>query len=87
MGSLKVFLEFRHCNFGRSEALPLFIHEDGSNYSKDELNRDLKTMLEEFPELSTSNKDSWSGHSFRSGISTLLQTLGFSGEKIQVITI
>ena len=83
--SLERFLQLRGRVFGKAEALPLFIHEDGSNFSKQELNRDLKLILETFPEFSESDRDAWTGHSFRAGISTLLQGLGFSAEEIQVL--
>lgn len=99
--SLKVFLDLRSSIFGASgDNLPVFIHENGSALSKAEFNSDLKVMLDMFPELSTSNRDLFAGHSFRSGnllvllrllgliliiigLSTLLQSLGFSEGEIK----
>ena len=85
VGSLSLFIQLRKMKFGNRDDLPLFIHEDGSNLSKGEFNKDLKIMLDMFPELASSDRDSWTGHSFRSGLSTLLQSLGFSEEEIQVL--
>ena len=66
-----------------TENLPLFIHSDGSNLSKKEFNATLKELLSVFPELATSSIDYWAGHSFRAGLSTLLQGLGFSEAEIK----
>ena len=62
--------------------MPFFIHEDGTIFSKVEFNKDLSSLLAHYPELNTEN-DKWTGHSFRSGISTILSTLGFSEEQIK----
>ena len=52
------------------------------NYTKLELNQDLALMLAQYPELNT-ERDKWSGHSFRAGLSTVLSILGFPKEDIQ----
>ena len=75
--ALERYLGLRKDRFGGAPALSVFLHENGAIYSKQELNRDLKELLELFPELST-DRDKWTGHSFRSGISTVLAILGFS---------
>ena len=60
----------------------LFLYENGSIYSKHELNKDLDVLLAMYPELK-SERDTWSGHSFRAGLATVLSELGFSKEEIQ----
>ena len=60
----------------------LFLHEDGSIYTKLELNEDLANLIALFPELKT-DKDKWTGHSFRAGLATVLALLGFSKAEIQ----
>ena len=77
------FLRRRKELFGEEDTLPVFVHEDGSNLTKEQMNKDLKKMLAIYPELAESRRDSWSGHSFRSGLSTMLQRLGFPKETIQ----
>ena len=80
--ALKAFVDRRQEAFGPSENLPLFLHENGSIYTKIELNADLAILLATFPDLETP-RDKWSGHSFRAGLSTILSILGFSKEDIQ----
>ena len=60
----------------------MFLHENGQIYSKVEFNSDLSDLLAVYPEL-INDRDSFSGHSFRSGLSTILSVLGFSKEEIQ----
>ena len=73
--ALRYFLTLRSSVFGLAEDLPVFMHETGSIFTKATFNKDLLAM---FPALSSSPLDKWSGHSCRSGISTLLISLGFS---------
>ena len=47
---------------------PLFVDEVGAVYSKRQFNKDLKNLLAMYPELVESERDLWSGHSFREGI-------------------
>ena len=68
--------------FGTAESYPLFLHEDGRIYSKEELNRDLAFLLSKYPELHT-ERDTWTGHSFRSGLTTVLSDLEFSKDEIK----
>ena len=82
--ALSTFLKLRKDKFGEAEELPVFMHENGSLYSKQEMNRDLTDLLAFFPQLATS-RDKWSGHSFRSGLSTILSLLGFS--KVNVLNL
>ena len=60
----------------------MFIHENGNIYTKSELNKDLSYLLSTYPDLETA-RDSWSGHSFRSGLTTVLSLLGFSEDEIK----
>ena len=80
--ALVAFLSARSEKFGSAEALPVFLHENGKIYSKNEFNLDLSTLLAVYPELDT-KRDKWSGHSFRSGLSTLLSLLNFS--KVEIL--
>ena len=50
--------------------------------SKIEFNEDLTKLLSIYPDLDT-NRDKWSGHSFRAGLSTILSVLGFSEDQIK----
>ena len=80
--AMKCFLDRRNAQIKDPTSVPVFVHEDGTNLTKGEFNEDLKFLLSKFPELSSSERDSWTGHSFRSGISTMLQSLGFSEQEI-----
>ena len=81
--ALSCFLEHRLRTLGAAGDRPVFSHEDGSLYTKAELNSDLKCLLSQYPELSSSGRETWSGHSFRSGLSTLLTSLGFTEDQIK----
>ena len=80
--ALSSFLE-RRSNIPSEETLPVFIWQDGSNLSKSQFNKILKELLSIFPEFANSSRDFWAGHSFRSGLPTLLQGLGFHEEEIK----
>ena len=79
---LRAYCHRRAVNFGKRENFPLFLHENGLIYSKKEFNEDLSSLLSIFPELHN-DRDSYSGHSFRAGLSTVLSVLGFSKDQIQ----
>ena len=80
--ALNAYMKRRQDRFTEAESSPLFLHENGSMYTKDELNKDLGILLSTYPQLNT-EKDYWSGQSFRSGLTTVLSVLGFSEEEIQ----
>ena len=61
---------------------PMIIHEDGSIYTRQELNSDVTEVLADFPALDDL-RDSFSGHSLRAGLSTILAVLGFSENEIK----
>ena len=82
VSALSTFMRKRREKFSDAENLPLFLHENGHIFSKQELNDNLSLLLSRYPELA-SDRDKWSGHSFRSGISTVLSVLGFCKEDIQ----
>ena len=77
------FLQLRLSVFGQANEFPVFLHQDGALYTKTELNMDLKNLLSKFPALSSSDRETWSGHSFRAGLATLLTKLGFSEEQVK----
>ena len=81
--ALKGYLDRRSDMGNVATGLPVFIHRDGSNFTKAEFNNTLKELLSIYPDLSSSNQDFWGGHSFRSGLSTLLQGLGFDENAIK----
>ena len=81
--ALKRFLSLRGSNLGSAaEDCPVFLHQDGSQYTKTELNKDLKDLLSLYPSLASSH-DKYSGHSFRAGIATLLSSLNFTEDQIK----
>ena len=80
--ALKLFLSLRQSCHGPAEGFPVFLHPDGSQFTKSDLNRDIKLLLSMYPTLS-SPQDKYSGHSFRAGISNLLSSLGFSEDQIK----
>ena len=80
--ALKTFIQHRSLVFGSAEELPVFLLENGSIYTHSNLNQDLSQLLSLYPEL-VNSRDTFLGHSFRSGISTLLSVLGHSKEDIQ----
>ena len=73
--ALRTYTSLRKNLFGEAKSLPLYLHEDGKIFTKLEFNKDLADLLAVYPELST-ERDKWTGHSFRSGLSTILATLG-----------
>ena len=62
---------------------PLFMRSGGDILTASHFNKCLQSLLSHYAvELDLSN-NSWTGHSFRSGLPTLLQSLGFSDEEIK----
>jgi hypothetical protein len=80
--ALKRYLRLRTEALGPAEDCPVFLHQDGSQFTKHEMNKDIKHLLDQYPSIN-SPRDRWSGHSFRAGISTLLTSLGFKEEQIK----
>ena len=80
--ALRKFLTFRQACHGQAEQYPVFLHQDGSQFTKGELNQDIKMLLAKYPALS-SPQDKFSGQSFRAGIANLLSSLGFTEQQIK----
>lgn len=80
--ALKQYLKLRSDALGPAEDCPVFLHQDGSQLTKAEMNKDLKQLLSQYPSIA-SPRDMFSGHSFRAGLSTLLTSLGFTEEQIK----
>lgn len=80
--ALKQYLKLRSQALGPAEDCPVFLHQDGSQFTKAEMNKDIKQLLGQYPSIA-SPRDMFSGHSFRAGISTLLTSLGFTEEQIK----
>ena len=78
-----LWIETREQHFGYMPNLPFFLLSDGQAYSRVRFNKDLKELIATFPDLAGSPRDSWTGHSFRSGIATLLTALGFSPDDVK----
>ena len=78
IGALKTYMSLREKKFGASPELPLFLHENGGAFTRKQMNQDLFRLLSIYPELNNA-RDKWTGHSYRSGISTLLALLGYKG--------
>ena len=81
--ALQKYMSLRNERFGLADTWPVFLHDTGAIFSKAQLNLDLKKMLDLFPPLATSTRDKWSGHSFRAGLTSLLQSLGFTEKQIK----
>lgn len=80
--ALKQYLKLRSEALGPAEDCPVFLHEDGSQLTKAEMNKDLKQLLAQYPSIENP-RDKFSGHSFRAGLSTLLTSLGFTEDQIK----
>ena len=75
-------MSLRNMHHGQADKHPVFLHQNGSMYTKAELNQDIKNLLAEYPTLA-SPQDRYSGHSFRAGIGNLLSSLGFKETQIK----
>ena len=82
--ALKSFMDRRSSVCIGTKIAPLFIREDGTNLTRVHFNEEFKSLLQRYPELTSSPLDSWTGHSFRAGLPTILQSLGFDEESIKV---
>ena len=64
-------------------SLPLFLMTDGKNMTHNFFNTALHSLLSHYSLELELSVNRWTGHSFRSGLPTLLQSLGFSEEDIK----
>ena len=60
--------------------LPFFMEEDGRFLTKQRFNRLLHDLLDQYL---SDDRDSLTGHSFRSGLATLMEAAGFSEDSIK----
>ena len=63
---------------------PLFMRSGGDILTATHFNRCLQSLLNHYAVELDLASNSWTGHSFRAGLPTLLQSLGFSDEQIKV---
>ena len=81
--NFEYFASLRSKQFGPALAIPVFVQEDGRCLTRQEFNRILKRLLELYSCIDPSEVHSFSGHSFRSGLATLLNNMGFSETQIK----
>ena len=65
---------------GKEADLPFFVEEDGRNFTKRKMNKLLHELMDPFM---TDVRDKLTGHSFRSGLATLMQAAGMAEEDIK----
>ena len=63
---------------------PLFMRAGGDVLTAQHFNRCLQSLISHYSVELELSINSWTGHSFRAGLPTLLQSLGFSEEQIKV---
>ena len=80
VAAVMFYLEQRKKRHGQDPNLPFFLEESGKCLTKQKFNTLLHKLLDDFL---TDNRDSLTGHSFRSGLATLMEVAGFSKEDIQ----
>jgi hypothetical protein len=83
VSNLNSYLEMRSRMFGEARDLPVFIKENGKCLTKQEFNRILKQLLAQFSALDPCGVHSFTGHSFRAGLATMLASMGFSEDQIK----
>ena len=74
------FWKLREKVHGTRADLPLFLEEDGKNFTKKKLNKLLHELMDPFL---TDERDKLTGHSFRGGLATLMEAAGMSEEDIK----
>ena len=79
--AVKHYMSFRRRVDQGSEDLPFFIEENGKFFTKQKFNRILHDLIDPFLRDS---RDSLTGHSFRGGLATLMESAGFKKDDIQV---
>ena len=80
VAAIRHFLALRAPQHGSGRDLPLFVGKDGKPFIKSHFNALLHKLLD--PHVQDS-RDSLSGHSFRSGLATLMEAAGMSEEDIK----
>ena len=80
VAALKYYCKLREEKNGHKNESPLFVGDDGKPFTRQKFNTLLHQLLDPFVK---DNKDSLSGHSFRSGLATLMEAAGVSQEDIK----
>ena len=80
MAAVLFYLEQRNRRHGQDPNLPFFLDENGRCLTKQKFNTLLHRLLDNFLD---DDRDALTGHSFRSGLATLMKVAGFSKEDIQ----
>ena len=80
VAAVMFYLEQREEKHGQDPNLPFFLEESGKCLTKQKFNTLLHKLLDDFL---TDDRDALTGHSFRSGLATLMEVAGFSKEDIQ----
>ena len=80
VGAMKYYCKLRQEKHGYKKESPLFVEEDGKPFTRQKFNKFLHQFLDHYVQ---DDKDSLSGHSFRSGLATLMETAGVSQEDIK----
>ena len=76
-----VYWERRKKNFLLSQ--PLFLTANGRTFSQSLFNATLQSLIAHYSAELDLSANRWTGHSFRSGLPTLLQSAGFKEEDIK----
>ena len=80
---VSAFLKWRACSkLQLSKLKPAMRLESGQNYTGKDFNKDLRLLLAEHVNY---NKGTISSHSFRSGLASLMATLGYQDQDIMTI--
>ena len=76
-----VYWERRKKNYLLSQ--PLFLTANGRTFSQSLFNATLQSLIAHYSAELDLSANRWTGHSFRSGLPTLLQSAGFKEEDIK----
>ena len=76
-----VYWEKRKNNFSLFQ--PLFLEASGKRFSHSLFNATLQSLIAHYSVQLDLTANKWTGHSFRSGLQTLLQSAGFKEEDIK----
>ena len=80
MSAVVFYLEQRKKKHGEDPSLPFFLDENGKCLTKQRFNKLLHSLIDPFL---TDDRDALTGHSFRSGLATLMEVAGFAEEDIK----
>ena len=80
MSAIVFYLEQRNGKHGQDPNRPFFLEEDGKCMTKQKFNNLLHSLIDQFL---TDDRDALTGHSFRSGLATLMEVAGFTKEDIK----